>query len=127
MEFDEFLPDTLTAIDLPLQEMNLVVAAITCAASLYLVVVLASWWWRLRVSHTHLRLFVLGVWIAKLSILFWSVTGIAQIVVFNMTQPLLTLPARVGMMIAVCVMVWVTTRYYQNTRPDRSLFEKGAP
>lgn len=122
MEFDEFLPDQITAIDVSLQEVNLIVAAVTNAASLYLVIVLAWWWFRLRVTRTHLRPFVFGVWLAKLSIWFWSLTGLVQIVALNMTQPLLTLPARVGMMIAVVIMVWVTTKYYQTPWSDHSLF-----
>jgi hypothetical protein len=122
LEFDEFLPDQLTAIDLPLQEINLIVAAITNFACLYLVIVLAWWWFRLRVTRTYFRPFIFGVWLAKLSIWFWSLTGLFQIVVLNMTQPLLTLPARIGMMIAVVIMVWVTTHYYAASRPDGSLF-----
>lgn len=122
MEFEEWLPPEPAGLDVPLQELNLIVAAITNAGSLYLVVVLASWWFRLRFTRTHLRSFVAGVWLAKLAIWFWSATGIFQIVVNDMTQPLLTLPSRICMMIAVCVMVWVTTKYYQHIGTGRPLF-----
>ncbi len=119
----EYLPDEITSIDVPLQELNLLIAVVTCAACLYLVAVLLSWWFRLRTLKTHLRPFIFGVWLAKLSILLWSATGVIQIVVYDMTQPLITLPSRIGVMIAFCIMVWVTTRYYQSTSPTKSLFE----
>ncbi len=114
MEPFEYLPDEITDIDVPLQELNLLIACITCGACLYLVIALACWWFRLHDTHTPLRQFIFGVWLAKLGVWFWSVTGIVQIVVFDMTQPLITLPSRIGMMIAVIIMAWVTTKYYRS-------------
>lgn len=122
LEFDEFLPDQITAIDVSLQYLNLIVLAGLSVTCLYLVVTLASWWWRLRGNETPLRPFVLGVCFFKFSIAYWAGYAVWQNIAYNMTLPLGTLPARILALIAGVILAKVTTNYYQSSRPDRSLF-----
>jgi hypothetical protein len=110
----EYLPPDSTAIDVSMQEINLLIAALTFLGSASVVVIMAWWLIRLRDTETHFRPFVLAVAIAKSAVAFWSGTGIVQILAFDMTQPILTLPARILMMIAVLIQIVVAMRYYRR-------------
>lgn len=117
MEY-ESLPPLITGVDVSLQTLNLIVACLTLTGCVYVVPAMLWWWIRLHDTLTIFRPFILAVGIAKSAVGFWSATGVVQVVWFNMTQPLLTLPARVGMMIAVWTMAIVVVRYCFRQHQD---------
>lgn len=105
-------------IDTPMEAANLIIATITNVGCIYLVIVMLWWWWRLRtIRRNQLRPLLLGIAFAKAAIWFWSFTGLLQIVLFNMTLPSVTLPARLLLMTAILIQTYVTAHYY----PSRSL------
>lgn len=107
----EYLPLETSLSDVSLQTLNLIVACVTLAACAYVVPAMFWWWIKLHHTLTIFRPFILAVGLAKAAVAFWSATGIVQIEWYSMTQPLITLPARVAMMVAALTMAAVVARY----------------
>lgn len=97
-------------VNMYFQYSNLAIAIVTNIACVYVFTVMTYWWWRLRLSDTNLRPLILGIAFAKLGIWFWSFTAIMQLVYFDMTLPYITMPARIFIMLAALLHVYVTTR-----------------
>lgn len=97
-------------VDTWIDALNLVIAVITNVCCVYVVIIMFYWWWRLRVSDTNLRPLILGIAFAKFAVWYWSFTGIIQIIYLDITLPAVTLPARIFMMMAAAMHVYVTTR-----------------
>lgn len=96
-----------------LQNINLVIATVTFITALYVSVVMFYWWLKLRYTKTNLRPLILSISMAKGAISFWAFTGMIQVIVFNLNQPLISMPARLLFMIACIIQAHVTTKYYR--------------
>jgi hypothetical protein len=106
----DYTPTLSGTVDLSLQTINLVVSALTNIGSIYVVVVMSHWWWRLRRGQTNLRPLILGIALAKFGIWFWTASQMFFIIFFDETLPLWSLPSRAIIMVGVLMHVWVTTR-----------------
>jgi hypothetical protein len=107
----EDLPSPAMMVDVSLQELNLIIAVVTNAACIYLVVTFTFWWLRTRRLKLPLCDLIRSTAEAKTALWFWSLTGIAQILVYDMTQPLITLPSRLLWLVVVFRQISVTVRY----------------
>lgn len=113
MDF-ECPPLVASIIDIGLQELNLAVAIVTSVIALYVSVVMFWWWCRLRKTGSSFSSFILDVGMAKAALCFWATTGVVQIMVMDMTQPLIILPARLIWLFVVIRQAIMTFKYYSN-------------
>ena len=103
--------------NLPLHYLNLTIALVTNLGALFIVLSMVGWLRRLRaVEEFGLRPFIYGVIVAKSAVWFWSATGIAQVVLFALEIPTITLPARLLFMIAVLTHSFIIIRYRKSYR-----------
>lgn len=101
-------------IDNPMQWINIVVGITTNIGAAYLATTMLYWYYQLRQSRTNLRPLVFGIFTAKFALWLWTLLNIFNIIVFDETQPNITLPARVLFLIAVVIQIYVTIRVQPN-------------
>lgn len=101
--------------------IDLLVAGVTNIACIYVVIVYAFWWWHIDPQQTNLRPLILGIVLAKAAIWSWSATAVIAITGFDVSPPDFTLPARIAIMVAVLIHVWVTTRVKSFPMPPLDL------
>lgn len=94
----------------PMQWVNLFIATATNIGALYLAVTMLYWSHRLRYSRTSLRPLIFSLFIAKSALWLWTFLNIINIILFDESQPNLTLPARLAFLLTVIVQIRVTTR-----------------
>ncbi len=104
-----------------LDSIDLIVAATTNIACIYVVIVYSYWWWNIDPLQTNLRPLILGIVLAKAAIWSWSATALVAIMGFHESPPNFTIPARVAIMVAVLIHVWVTTRVKSFPMPPMDL------
>lgn len=93
-----------------MQLVNIAVAVLTNIGAVYLAVVMLHWCYRLRYSRTDLRPLIFGIFTAKAALWLWTFLNIINIIVFDESQPNITLPARVLFLVAVVIQVYVTLK-----------------
>jgi hypothetical protein len=104
--------DTIDAgsVNMMMEYVNFIIAALTNIGCVYIVVSLSYWLWKLRCSDTNMRPLLLGIIFAKVALWLWSATAMLQIVALGGSLPAITLPSRVLILAAVITHVHVTTR-----------------
>jgi hypothetical protein len=125
MDF-EYLTGPTAAAETGMQDLNLLIAAITVVASFYTTVVMVWWFFRLKYFKTNLRPLILAIALAKSALCFWSATGVFQILFYDMNLPLISLPARLLFMVAAVLQSIVTMHYYgvENVEDPPGPFQK---
>jgi peptidoglycan biosynthesis protein MviN/MurJ (putative lipid II flippase) len=101
-----------------MEPINLGVAILTNALSIYMCIVALYWWYRLRESDTDFKGWFLGTAAVMLAVWSWTSTGIFQIVYMNVDLPLVTFPARIAFLVGIGIKVWKTT-YTKSSLSNR--------
>jgi hypothetical protein len=109
LEYALFKP--FGAIDTPMELAGFLIALITCVCSIILCLISIIWWWALRKSKiTDLGGWFLGTAFVMLGICYWTLTGMAQITLFDMVLPNISFPARFVIMLGCLFKVWKATK-----------------
>jgi hypothetical protein len=109
-----------------LQWSNLAISMITFIASLVLLLITTRWWRSLRNTMTTLRPMIFGMCLVESGIFMWSGLQVVQILYLGSDLPLITIPARILIMIGVLTKGYVATRIRTSPYAEAisSVFEK---
>ncbi len=92
--------------------LSLGIALTTNFGAIWMIAVSVIWWWTLRrQSETDFTGWFLGTAAVMIGIFIWTLTGLLQLLYFDIQLPLISLPARIFMCIGVWIKVWKTTHH----------------
>lgn len=118
---DAILNDDLVAWLNGRQIFDTIVLATIFVTCLYLVPRLYDWWKQLKFSKTVLRDVYLALMLACVTIGFWAGSNLLNVVALDYTQPWITLPARLGFVIFVAILMRPVVRMHRRPMAKVSL------